>query len=91
MGNFLVNYLDLQASKELQLQLLNTLSGILNFTEEERIKIGAKKAELEGKQEDKKKPGTKAEEDKVAEAEEDQGKKKISDKFMDFLMGSDEE
>lgn len=40
VGNFLVNYFDLTENSDNRIQLLQTLSSILCFTDEDNIKIG---------------------------------------------------
>lgn len=47
ISNFLVKYFDLRSDYTVKLQILETLSSVLNFTHEEKEKIGLQKAKLQ--------------------------------------------
>eukprot|EP01016_Furgasonia_blochmanni_P046707 TRINITY_DN6771_c0_g1_i9.p1 TRINITY_DN6771_c0_g1~~TRINITY_DN6771_c0_g1_i9.p1 ORF type:complete len:141 (-),score=62.37 TRINITY_DN6771_c0_g1_i9:46-468(-) len=90
VSKFLVNYFDLNTKYHVKLQILETLSSILSFTEDERNKIGLHKQRLErgaSKEEEMKDnnalPG--------GGAAGGQTTPKIADKLAQFLLNDEAE
>ena len=85
VGNFQVNYFDLGETSEHRFQLLETLSSMLSFTDEEKIKIGQQKEVL--KKQLLSEAANPIDNNSVPTKTKDP--KGMGDRFMNFQLGDD--
>ncbi len=81
ISNFLLSYFNINNSYHTKLQVLETLSSVLNFSEEDRVKVGLQKQKLEKLS--KKQESLEQEDNK-------DNKSSLKDKLFDFLMNDEE-